>query len=132
LERLHDSELKIPADQDALTTAELLSRLTKSVFAEVDNLPSGEYTARKPAVSSLRRNLQRNYMRRMAHLALGNSLAPDDCQTLAFFELNQLASRIDQVLKANTSLDNYSRAHLEETASRIRKVLDARLELNGP
>ncbi len=49
LERLHDSELRVPADQDALTTAELLERLTKAVFAETDNLAPGEYTNRKPA-----------------------------------------------------------------------------------
>ena len=52
LDRLHDSELKVPADQDALTTAELLSRLTKAIYAEVDKLPEGEHTNRKPAISS--------------------------------------------------------------------------------
>ena len=34
LARLHDTELKVPADQDALTDAELIERLTKAIFSE--------------------------------------------------------------------------------------------------
>ncbi len=132
LERLHDSELKVPADQDALTTAELLSRLTKAVFVEVDKMPEGEHSNRKPAISSLRRNLQRIYLKRLAALAMNDSGAPQDCQTLAFAELNGLESRITNLLKGNPKLDDYSRAHLDETASRIRKVVDARLQLTKP
>ena len=82
LDRLHDTELKVPADQDALTTAELLDRLTKAIFAEVDKMPEGEYTNRKPAISSLRRNLQRDYLKRLSELAMGRTRCsaglPDD------------------------------------------------------
>jgi hypothetical protein len=132
LERLHDSELHLPADQDALTTPELLDRLTKAIFSEVDKMPDGEYTNRKPAISSLRRNLQRVYLKRLAQLAMGNSDAPQDCQTVAYAELTALEGRINTLLKNNTKLDTYSRAHLEETASRIHKVVDARLNLATP
>ena len=132
LERLHDSELKVPADQDALTTAELLQRLTKAIYAEVDKMPEGEFSNRKPAISSLRRNLQRIYLKRLAALAMNDSGAPQDCQTLAYAELNGLESRITNLLKANPKLDDYSRAHLDESASRIRKVVDARLQLTRP
>jgi hypothetical protein len=132
LERLHDSELHLPADQDALTTPELLDRLTKAIFSEVDKMPDGEYTNRKPAISSLRRNLQRVYLKRLAQLSMGNSDAPQDCQTVAYAELTGLEGRINTLLKNNTKLDTYSRAHLEETASRIHKVVDARLNLATP
>jgi hypothetical protein len=132
LDRLHDSELYTPADQDALTTAELLGRLTKTIFAEVDKNPDGQYTNRKPAISSLRRNLQRTYLQRLSQLAMGNSDAPQDCQTVAFAELTALEGRINNILKSGDKLDAYSRAHLEETASRIHKVLDARLTLRQP
>jgi hypothetical protein len=132
LERLHDSELHVPADQDALTTAELLERLTKAVFAEVDKMPEGEFTNRKPAISSLRRNLQRDYLKRLSRLAMGRAGTPEDCQTVAYSELSALEARINNVLKSNAKLDTYSRAHLEETASRIHKVLDARLTLASP
>ncbi len=76
LERLHDTELKVPADQEAFTTAELINRLTKMVYSELDTLQGGEYTNRKPAISSLRRNLQRDFLMRLSNLALGNSLRP--------------------------------------------------------
>ena len=127
LSRLHDSELKVAADADALTTAELLERLTKAVYSEVDTVKAGEFTNRKPAISSLRRNLQRAYLRRMSQLALGQTVAPEDCQTIAFAELGRLKTRIDTQLAGEAKLDSYSRAHLEETSARITKVVDARM-----
>jgi hypothetical protein len=127
LSRLHDSELKAPADTDALTTAELIERLTKAVYAEVDTVKEGEFTNRKPAISSMRRNLQRSYLQRMSHLALGNTAAPADCQTVAFAEMGRLKTRIDSMLSGEAKLDSYTRAHLEETSARITKVIDARM-----
>jgi hypothetical protein len=127
LARLHDSELKVPADADALTAAELLERLTKAVYSEVDTVNGGEFTNRQPAISSVRRNLQRGYLRRMSHLALGHSSAPADCQTVAFAELGRLKTRIDSLLSGEVNLDSYTRAHLEETSARIAKVVDARM-----
>ncbi|HND51446.1 MAG TPA: zinc-dependent metalloprotease [Pirellulaceae bacterium] len=132
LTRLHDAELKVPADQDALTTAELIERLTKSVFAEVDTVKEGDFNNRKPAISSLRRNLQRSYLRQLSNLALTRGGAPDDCQTIAFAELGSLKARIEQLLKSNVKLDSYSRAHLQETAGRIQKVLEAQLITQTP
>lgn len=132
LDRLHDSELHAPADQDALTAPELFDRLSKAIFTEIDKMPEGEFSNRKPAISSLRRNLQRSYIKRLSNIAMGDSGAPQDCQTVAFSELSALEARINNLLKSNTKLDVYSRAHLEETASRIHKVLDARLNLTSP
>jgi hypothetical protein len=127
LARLHDSELKLGSDVDALTTAELLERLTKAVYSEVDAVKTGDFTNRKPAISSLRRNLQRAYLRRLSQLALGQTDAPEDCQTIAFAELARLKSRIDTQLAGEVKLDSYTRAHLEETSARIAKVVDARM-----
>lgn len=133
LERIHDSELRVPSDQDALTTAELLERLTKAVFAEADKTAPGEYTNRKPAISSMRRNLQRVYLKRLGSLALGDSGAPQDCQTIAYAQLGALDGRIAELLKkGDVKLDAYSSAHLNETSARIRKVLDAKISLHGP
>jgi len=127
LARLHDGELKVAADADALTAAELLERLTKAVYSELDTVTEGEFTNRKPAISSVRRNLQRGYLRRMSQLALGHTSAPADCQTVAFAELGRLKSRIDSRLVGEAKLDSYTRAHLEETSARITKVVDARM-----
>ena len=135
LKRMHDAELKAPPETDVLTTAELLQRLTKTIFSEVESTKEGEYTNRKPAISSLRRNLQRTHLEEMAKLALGTSSAPDDCQTVAYAELANLQQRIKSLLD-NTpvagKLDVYSRAHLQESAARIAKVLDARFQLPLP
>jgi hypothetical protein len=147
LERIHDAEIKVSADTDVLTTAELIERLTKAIFSELDSVKEGEYTNRKPAINSLRRNLQRDYLRRLAGLAMGSGgglqlsflgisfgggSAPDDCQTIAYAELSALEARMSQLLKSNVKLDNYTRAHLMESSSRIQKVLEAKLTLRNP
>lgn len=133
LERMHDTEFKTPSDQDVLSTAELIERLTKSIFSELSDLKEGDFTNRKPAISSLRRSLQREYLRRLSRLAMGSTFAPDDCQTVAFSELSSLQGRIELLLKSNDmKLDSYSRAHLQESASRIGKVLEAELSLFSP
>ncbi|HTQ37949.1 MAG TPA: zinc-dependent metalloprotease [Pirellulales bacterium] len=129
LDRLHDSELKVPADQDAFTTPDLIDGLTKSIFSELDTLQGGDFTNRKPAISSLRRNLQRQYLTRLANLAMGNTSAPADCQTVAFAELKSLQDRMNKLLASNVKLDDYTRDHLTESSARIGKVLDAHLQL---
>ena len=135
LKRIHDAELRAAPESDVLTTAELLQRLTKTIFSEVETIKEGEYTTRKPAISSLRRNLQRSYLKDLSTLAMGQSPAPQDCQTIAWAELSNLHQRMKSLLDNQpvaTKLDPYSRAHLQESAARIQKVLDARLTLASP
>ena len=157
LTRLADSELKLPADQDAFTVAELLDRLTQAVFAEVGNLEDGTYTPRKPAISSLRRNLQRATLGELGSLALGrsghsvkitasphgttvshSSSPPPDARALAALQLRRLAGRIVAVLKradagdAKLVLDDPSRAHLDDLAARIDSILDADIIATQP
>ncbi|NDC63067.1 MAG: DUF5117 domain-containing protein [Planctomycetia bacterium] len=133
LARIRDSELKVPADEDAFTTAELLDRLTKAVMAEVDAIAPGDYTTRKPAIASMRRGLQRAYLSRLGALAMGSNPASPDAQSIAAAQLRSLDGRIGAVLaRADVKLDDYSRAHLGEMQARIRKVLDASLELPRP
>jgi hypothetical protein len=133
LSRIRDSELKVPADEDAFTTAELLDRLTKAVLSEVDAIGPGEFTVRKPAIPSLRRGLQRAYVSRLGAIAMGSNPASPDAQAIAAEQLRSLDGRIGAVLgKAEIKLDDYSRAHLGELQARIRKVLDAGLELPRP
>ena len=133
LSRVRDSELKVPADQDAFTTAELVDRLTRAILSEVDSTKPGEYTARKPAIASLRRGLQRQFVSRMGELAMGRSGGPADAQAVAAESLRAAQARIKAMLsKADVKLDPYSRAHLVDLDGRIGKVLDARLELPRP
>jgi hypothetical protein len=110
----------------------LVNGLTKSIFSELETLQGGEYTDRKPAVSSLRRNLQRQYLNRLSNLAMGNTSAPADCQTVAFAELKTLQDRMNKLLASNVKLDEYTHDHLVESSARISKVLDAHLQLRMP
>jgi hypothetical protein len=132
LARLTDSEVKVPPDQDAFTAVELLSGLSTAVFRELDKLQQGEFTARKPAINPLRRDLQRRYLERLADIAMGNVMSPEDCKTLAYVQLEGIQARINAVLLGKAKLDPYTQAHLKESATRIRKVLNARLQLRGP
>ncbi len=135
LKRIHDAELRATPEADVLTTAELIQRLTKTIFLEVESTKEGEYTPRKPAISSLRRNLQRSYLKQLSSLALGPSAAPQDCQTIAYAELANLQGRIKSLLDNQpvaSKLDAYTRAHLQESAARIAKVLEARLTRPSP
>jgi hypothetical protein len=135
LKRMHDAELRASSETDVLTTAELIQRLTKAVFSEVESTKEGDYTLRKPAISSLRRNLQRSYLKQLSNLALGQSSAPQDCQTVAYAELANLQQRIKALLENQpvaSKLDAYSRAHLQESGARIAKVLEAKIELPSP
>ena len=129
LSRLLDSEMKVPADQDCFQAAELLQGLTSAIFRETEKLQKGRFTNRTPAISSLRRSLQQNYFQRLADLALGEADAPSDCQTVARAELEALETRLKQVLAGKAELDTYTHAHLSDLTARIRKVLDAAMEL---
>lgn len=133
LGRIHDSELKTPADQDVLTTAELIERLTGAVFAEVGALQPGEHSNRQPAISSLRRNLQRHLLDELGRLALGSN-APEDCRAVAAAQLSRLAGQVELALqrRGELKLDTYTTAHLEDSLRTIRKVLDAQVEASRP
>ena len=121
LSRIHDSELKVPADEDALTTAELLSASPTRSSPRQNDFKAGDYTDRKPAISSLRRNLQRAYLERLSRLAMGQTSAPEDCETVAFVELKDLKGRIDTMLGGDFQLDDYSRAHLDRVVGEDRQ-----------
>ena len=71
LRRVLDNEYRTPADQDMLTLPELLDTVSAAVWSELEKSPGGSYTARKPYISSLRRNLQREHLDRMIELSMG-------------------------------------------------------------
>ncbi len=128
LTRLHDSELKTPAETDAFTTAELLDELTDAVFSTVSAAAKGDgYTTRKPAISSLQRNLQREYLQRLIRLTMRAGDAPQDCQTLAYLKLKDLLDLFSEAMENQANLDTYSRAHVIESGERILKAINAHM-----
>ncbi len=127
VKRLYDYEMFVPADEDVLTLAEALQTVTDSVWSEVADGPSGKYTNRKPMISSLRRNLQREHLDRLIDMSMENngfSSASMSVKTLASMHLRNLQKDVDNALESG-SLDAYSMAHLMEVSARIGKALDA-------
>ena len=133
LTRLLDNELKVAADQDAFTAAELLERLTAAIMTEIDGLEPAEFSNRKPAIPSLRRAVQRAYLDRLSQIALGNAGAPADCEAVASLQLRDLHTKLDALLaRDDLALDTYSRAHLEDVRGQIDRVLEADLTTTRP
>jgi hypothetical protein len=143
LARLHDSELKQAPEADVYTLAEHLRAIVEGIFSEIREAPKpGEYTNRKPYISSLRRNLQRTTLKRLAGLFSSggsNQLAqlltgassggiPEDARTLVRMHLTDLDKQITALLSAgDVKLDDYTKAHLQDTQERIRKLLQAQV-----
>ena len=131
LRRMHDNEFLLAADQDAFTLPELLNGLTDEIWSEVlsSDPANGKYTNRKPMISSLRRNLQREYITNLIDLneAYGSWGPPRAVQALAMEWMINLRDRIDKVLKgANArNLDDYTRTHLKECHTRLAASIDA-------
>jgi hypothetical protein len=131
LRRIYDNEMRIPADQDALTVAELLGYVQDVIWSELAAGPDAppHPTARRPCISSLRRNLQHEHLERMIDLTL-TANAPGAVSrsvgTLSAHLLRELEGRVDQVLaQRGDTLDPYSAAHLEDARSRIQRALEA-------
>jgi Met-zincin/Domain of unknown function (DUF5117) len=130
LKLVYDNELRTSPDQDMVTLPELLDTVGAAVWMELDQpIPEG-VSARKPWMSSLRRNLQRQYLERLidlSHPGAGATAVHRPVSTLAFVRLEELKNRISKVLEHQARLDPYSRAHLLESNLRISKALDAHL-----
>lgn len=133
LRRVYDNESRVPADQDCLTLPELLTQLSDSVWTELGQNGNEKYTARKPKISSLRRNLQREHLERLIDLTLPDSRANSASKTISMLaaeNLKQLVEKIDAQLAAGANHDQYTTAHLSQARSRIQKALDADYILN--
>ena len=134
LRRVYDNEFRVPEDQDALTLPELLDTLTKTIWTELDVELQKQHTARQPAISSLRRNLQREHVKRLIDLSLpgaGNNEAFKPISNLSLTHLRARKVTVEAYLKkAGDKLDPYTRAHLNEIETQITKALDAQYIYN--
>jgi Met-zincin/Domain of unknown function (DUF5117) len=122
LSRLLDIELKTTLD-NALTIPELFNTLQSGIWSEV-LIASKE----KPqSISSIRRAIQREHLNILLEMVLRKVEVPEDGRTIAWYELRQLKKAIYSTLRKSKNLDLYTLAHLEESNSRINKVLNAEL-----
>lgn len=135
LRRVYDNEMRLPADQDTLTLPELLGSVTSEVWTELDGDCPDDSSARKPMISSLRRNLQREHMQRLVDLILedaNDTAAFNAISNLARMELRSLASKVAGTLeRCGEKMDPYSKAHLAETVQRVERALEAGYTYGG-
>ncbi|MBH8574455.1 zinc-dependent metalloprotease [Nostocaceae cyanobacterium CENA369] len=120
LSRLTDIELKTQTGQ-SLTIPELFDTLQSGIWTEVLQ-PKGDSLK----ITSLRRNLQREYLDILANMVLRKEDVPEDARTIAWYKIRQLDDKLKQV----NSKDEYTQAHLLETRDRIEKILNASLQGN--
>ena len=152
LTRLADNTMKVGPNEDRFTTSELLRQLMDSIYSEIFEFKAADYSDKKPAISSLRRNLQREALGEILRLALGGGIRsgtsvtrfgsslgiPPDARSLANFHVKRLLEQVKEVLSAKTKqvekmgLDDASRAHLEDIQRRIEAVLDATIMVSSP
>lgn len=134
LRRVYDNEFRIPADQDSLTLPELLGDVSGKVWSELDGKAKGKFSTRKPMISSLRRNLQREHLERLIDLTLpgsGSGAASRTISMLASESLRKIQKQIESAQSSGADRhDAYTSAHLAQAKSRIEKALDADYILN--
>jgi hypothetical protein len=125
LRRLLNTELKVASPRDALTLPELFRALTDTLWSEVLTGP-----ARPITVS--RRAIQRGQLERLVVLVVRPQPGtPGDASALARAEMRRLQAAIRKALAPPAagarSLDEYTRAHLEDADARITRALSAPL-----
>lgn len=131
LTRVYDNELRVPADQEALTLPELLNTLSDAIWTEINTWKDGQqFSARKPFISSLRRNLQREHLDRLIDLVTKTDWAR---MSPAYAPITDLASGHLTALQAKLAalngkpMDPYSQAHLQAAQRRIKAALEAQV-----
>jgi hypothetical protein len=133
LSRIQNQELMTDNGGKPLHLAEVFSSLTQGIWGD-PGASSG---------STIRRNLQREHLRRLATLVMGNrrngyedlygyvvfssgGAAPADARSLARLHLTEIKGRIDKALAGGGgALDDTARAHLADCQQRILKLLDS-------
>jgi len=119
--RIRDAEMKF-GPEGTLPIPEMLTRITRSVWGEVWTGPQN--------VNAQRRDLQRAYLDRMTEIVTEPSdRMPADARAVTRDRLSDLDGRLRRALAGGGRLDDYTRAHLNESRARIGKALEAGLEV---
>ena len=148
LRRLQNQKL-LAKDDKPLKMAEVFRTLTDHVWTELG--ADGDKGAEVFEISLIRRNLQREHLRKLSTIVMGQRRNPfydlydfvlfsgsrysypADARSLARMHLKEIDQKIESVLKGkDLKIEDATRAHLEEAHQQIGMVLDARLTANGP
>jgi hypothetical protein len=118
--RLLDSEQKSP--KDSMRLSELYGRLDKSVWSEL---------ASRSDIPTLRRELQREHVNRVANMLLRPSnLSRADARSLVRAHAQSLLVTITAASK-RSGLGAEARAHLQDSADTLSQALGAKLQRAG-
>jgi hypothetical protein len=124
LRMVYDNEYLIPADEDAITVAEIFETLMNTIYGDLENT-EGQWTNRNPMISSLDRNLQSEMANRLIDLSTGRVRMFRTVQTLALYYTRDLYNQLGDILDGSSNLDMYTHAHLQDMHERLGKALDA-------
>lgn len=126
LNRVYNNEFHVDADEDYITLAEVMKTIKDAAWSELSDKPSGDFTDRKPMISSLRRGLQSQHVDRL--ISLSNRGFPGASgaalSNVANLQLRELRQEIDKAVKAG-GMDTYTKAHLVDASDRIERALEA-------
>ncbi|QDT64391.1 zinc-dependent metalloprotease [Calycomorphotria hydatis] len=139
LRRVYDNEFMVPVEDDAVTLAELMSAIQGEVWSEILAEDVGksdaEFSARKPMISSLRRNLQSEHLSRLVDLMLPGSGIGAASKPISNLAQQQLRTLLDEIKacqeQAGDKLDPYTAAHLADSAEVIRRALESEIIYNA-
>jgi hypothetical protein len=145
LQRIQVNGLKGEKNEQPLTLGELFRGVTDGIWNEIPNGAARDFERAVPA-SLVRRNLQREHIKKLTSLVLGQKATggggglvvfftdgggatPPDARSLARMHLREIGKRIESTLNdKQASVDETTRAHLEESRECIAKVLNASVQ----
>jgi hypothetical protein len=146
LQRVQVNALKTEKGAKPVTVAEVFRCTTDSIWSDLPNDPKKDADLTS---SIIRRNLQREHVKKLTTLVIGekastfsfgfgpelfesrSSTVPPDARSLARHHLREIGSRIDAALKSKpATADETVVAHLEECKERITRALTASMQSN--
>jgi len=124
LSRVLGAARKTPKGQDFLTAPDIFDALEAAIFGDLAKMANTEWTNKSPAISTMRRNLQREYVAHLTGILLtGERYYPPQIQTLVRHYVSELADKIDA--SRSIPVDTYTEAHLDECRNRLKRALEA-------
>ena len=110
-------------NEDQFTMVELFNTVNRYLWEELSTASN---------INSYRRELQKTHINLLRTIVLdiyNKTGFPNDAKTLARSNLKNTLKNIYNTL-SNTSLDEYTRVHLESCAEDIESILEANISLN--
>ena len=127
--RLADAEARVTDPAKLLSYADVQQRLSQAIWAELGQTKEGKGKALE--IDSLRRNLQREHLRRLASgLLRPASNAATDVRAVFRQSAVQLQARLSATLAGQRG-SSLVRAHLEDSLASLNEALKAPLSRQG-